>query len=295
MPHRENQLIVFNILLHGAPGSGKKTFLNWLVQNGNLLDANFLKTIELERKQLISQVNRHMRKLKELPRLLKQNLDELIQKNQFEEAETYFEIAGYRIQELCKSYDHEINRSIEKSVNKLQNSKFNAGASVSNSFSSVDIVGSSPNMIYRIYYINTPPPDLIELNTFLLSIDGIIFLWDAQWERIEENSEVFEELLNNLPLNNRYPLVIALNKTDLPHTIRSEDTQRLLTEIQFEEKLQTTFFTDTIYSGITIFETVSTLGMNLKKVLMNCIRMITNQKQTEIQEFQKLLFQEVRV
>ncbi|MFX1298724.1 MAG: hypothetical protein ACFFD2_28175, partial [Promethearchaeota archaeon] len=145
------------------------------------------------------------------------------------------------------------------------------------------------------YYIHESTPDPIQLNTLLSSIDGIIFIWDADLDRTEENSLLFKEFLKNLPLNNRYPLVLALNKVDLPHTVRSQDVQRLLTEIQFEEQLQTALFTDTIYSGLTVFETIGTSGTNVKKVLMNCVRMITNQNQAQIQEFQKILYQEAQV
>ena len=290
--HKENQVIVLNIFLHGPLDSGRNTFLQWLVQNENLLDANFLKSIEYEQKQLRAQINRYMRALKELPRTIKQNLDKLIQEQKFEEANTYFEISSYRIQELCRAYDGELNRYTKKSIKKLQDSRLKT-IGRDQTFSSIDIVGSIPNMIYRIHYNIGPPPNQIELNTFLSTIDGLIFIWNVQ-SGIKENINVFEELLNNLPPNARVPLVIALNKVDLPHTITSADVRHLLTQARYEEKLRTTLLPDTLSQELTIFETVGTQGISIKNVIRSVVRIIVAKNRSQIQELTNLLYQEVQ-
>ncbi len=295
MPHREKQTIVFKIYLFGCPASGQKTFLQFLLHNWNLLDAAFKKSIESERSQLTSQINTYMQNLKELPSDLKRNLNELIESGQYDEARQYYEVCSYRIQQLCRSYDVEINRFMDISVKKLQSSKLNNQDPENASFSFVDLVGSTPNLLYRIYFTNQSKPDPLELNTFLSGIDGLIFIWDAQRARLEENSRVFQALINNLPLRHQYPLVIALNKVDLPDTLRSEDLRRLLTQIQFEKRLQTTLFTEDLYPGLTIFETAATQGLNLKKVIRNCVRMIYNKFQDQIKELNRqILMPEVQ-
>lgn len=291
--HRENQTIIFNLYLFGPPASGRRTFIQWLADNENLLDANFLKSIENERKQLRRQVNGYMRNLKDLPRMLKQNLIHLIQNENFTEAKTYFDIATYRIQELCRAYDRELERQTEKSIKYLQSER-NKIIDEDEACSSLDIVGSKKDIIYRIHYDKKIPSNLIELTTFLSSIDGIIFIWDVS-RRIEVNLDIFKELLENLPPNVQYPLVIALNKMDLPHTISTDDVYRLLTHIRYEEKLQTSLFTDTMFQDLTIFETVGTQGHNLRNIVRSLVRMIVIKNQAKIQELQNLLYSEVQV
>ncbi|MHA1652229.1 MAG: hypothetical protein ACTSYB_18760 [Candidatus Helarchaeota archaeon] len=293
MPHRESSTIVFNIFLHGPPGSGRRTFLHWLIEHSNILDANFLKSIEHEYKQLQNQITNYMKRLKDMPRILKQTLDSFLQdKNKFDEAKRYFEIASYQIRELCRSYDEEINRCIERAIRTLQTSQEKPPSLEAELFSSIDLVGSSANIIYRIHYISDITPNVLELTNFLSLMDGLIFIWDAERDRVEENLHVFEELIDSLPPNQQYPLIIALNKVDLPNTIRAEDLRRLITQIQFEEKLQTSLFSDTPYHGLTIFETIAPQGVNVRYVLKNCVRMIYSSKQTQIH---KLIYQEVHV
>jgi len=293
VPYRENSVIVFNILLCGAQGCGKKTFIQWCIENGNLLDANFLKSIKLENEILTDRINQYIRNIKEYPRHVKQNIDELIGKRQFKEAEIYFEIAKYRIYDLINAYDKEINNSIVKSLNDLKSSNAKK-MDKTDIISFIDIVGSTPSMIYRIYYPTDVIPASFELNNFLSLMDGLIFIWDAQRDRIEENYLAFQQIFNGLPPNIQIPLIIALNKVDLPDTIRVEDLRRLLAEFQFEEKLQTSLFIDSIFHELTIFETEGTRGINIHQVLKNCVRMIVLKYHIKIQELQLSLSQEAQ-
>jgi signal recognition particle receptor subunit beta len=291
VPYRENSVIVFNIFLCGSQESGKKTFIHWFIENGNLPDANFLNSIKLENEILTDRINLYIKNIKEYPRLMKQSVDELIQNGQFKEAETYFEIAKYRIYDLINSYDKEINKSVKKSLNDLKSSneiKMNANEP----FSFIDVTGSTPSMIYRIYYPTDKIPSSFELSNFLSSMDGLIFIWDAQRNLIEENYLVFQQIFNELPPNTQMPLIIALNKVDLPNALRTEDLRRLLAELQFEERLQTSLFTDSIFHELTIFETVGIQGINIHQVLRNCVRMIVLKHKSKIQELRLLLVQE---
>ena len=55
----------------------------------------------------------------------------------------------------------------------------------------------------------------------LRSVDGIVFVADSQWEKMEENVESFQNLAENLAAQNMsiddVPLVLQYNKRDLPN------------------------------------------------------------------------------
>ena len=55
----------------------------------------------------------------------------------------------------------------------------------------------------------------------LRSVDGVVFVADSQWEKIEENVESFQNLAENLATQNmsvdEVPLVLEYNKRDLPN------------------------------------------------------------------------------
>src|SRR6202166_2895209 len=55
----------------------------------------------------------------------------------------------------------------------------------------------------------------------LRSVDGIVFVADSQWEKMEENVESFKNLGDNLALQNmvldEIPCVLEYNKRDLPN------------------------------------------------------------------------------
>jgi signal recognition particle receptor subunit beta len=52
-------------------------------------------------------------------------------------------------------------------------------------------------------------------------VDGIVFVADSQWEKMEENVESFKNLSDNLALQNmvldEIPCVLEYNKRDLPN------------------------------------------------------------------------------
>jgi GTPase SAR1 family protein len=55
----------------------------------------------------------------------------------------------------------------------------------------------------------------------LRSVDGVVFVADSQWEKMEENVESFQNLAENLAAQNMsiddVPLVLQYNKRDLPN------------------------------------------------------------------------------
>lgn len=55
----------------------------------------------------------------------------------------------------------------------------------------------------------------------LRNVDGIVFVADSQWEKMEENAESFEDLSNNLTEQgmsiDEIPYLLQFNKRDLPN------------------------------------------------------------------------------
>jgi signal recognition particle receptor subunit beta len=55
----------------------------------------------------------------------------------------------------------------------------------------------------------------------LRNVDGVVFVADSQWEKMEENAESFQNLANNLAEQNdsvdKVPYVLQFNKRDLPN------------------------------------------------------------------------------
>lgn len=288
--HREKKSIIINILLFGLPSCGRNTFLQWIVENENLLDANFMKAIQQELESVRTQINDYMRSLKNLPSIVKMELQNLIDSEKYEEVMRCFSEYRGEIQESVRNFDLELSEVVDGTIKKLQTYDEEVEARTQ-TFSYLDIAGTA-QITYRIHYYNYSVPTPFELSNFLTVIDGIIFIWDSQLE-INKNLEIFELLLNNLVPGAQIPLIIALNKVDLPHNINTTDIHQLLSQAKYEAKLQTTLFSDAVFHELTIFETIATQGVNLKHLINNIKRMIVLKNTAEIARLQSLTLQEV--
>jgi hypothetical protein len=86
----------------------------------------------------------------------------------------------------------------------------------------------------------------------LRSTDGIVFVADSQWEKMEENVESFKNLAENLALQNAsiddIPLVLEYNKRDLPNVAPSNYMEYALNNRK--KRLQS-------------FEVISSTGQNV--------------------------------
>ena len=74
------------------------------------------------------------------------------------------------------------------------------------------------------FQLNTVPGQVIYNATrqlVLRSCDGLVFVADSQWEKMEENAESFKNLVDNLARQNvaidDVPCVLEYNKRDLPN------------------------------------------------------------------------------
>jgi len=94
----------------------------------------------------------------------------------------------------------------------------------------------------------------------LQGVDGIIFVWDAQRGVWKDNIESFNELITILSRDLlKIPLVIMLNKSDLPGTITNENIQQLLTKAKVSGE---------------IMETSAINGKNVRKSFDICVRAV---------------------
>jgi signal recognition particle receptor subunit beta len=90
----------------------------------------------------------------------------------------------------------------------------------------------------------------------LRSVDGIVFVADSQWEKMEENVESFKNLTDNLTRQNmaidEVPCVLEYNKRDLPNIAPVNYMEYVLNN--GKKRMQS-------------FETVSETGQNVFAVL----------------------------
>ncbi|MEN3045155.1 MAG: ADP-ribosylation factor-like protein [Candidatus Hydrothermales bacterium] len=95
----------------------------------------------------------------------------------------------------------------------------------------------------------------------LKGVDGIVFVADSQIERMDENIESFENMLENLETYGLkiedIPYVIQYNKRDLPNAAPIEDLQRNLNK-----------------DGVPYYEAVATIGKGVFETLKEIAKMV---------------------
>ena len=98
----------------------------------------------------------------------------------------------------------------------------------------------------------------------LKGVDGIVFVADSQLERLEDNIESLENLIENLKEYNlsldKIPFVMQYNKRDLPNIASIEDLNKSLNVINAQ------YFEAVANQGIGVFETLKAV---VKEVIRN--------------------------
>ncbi len=98
----------------------------------------------------------------------------------------------------------------------------------------------------------------------LKGVDGIVFVADSQLERLEDNIESLENLIENLKEYNlsldKIPFVMQYNKRDLPNIASIEDLNKSLNIINAP------YFEAVANQGIGVFETLKAV---VKEVIRN--------------------------
>jgi signal recognition particle receptor subunit beta len=91
----------------------------------------------------------------------------------------------------------------------------------------------------------------------LKNVDGIVFVVDSQEERLEENLESYNNLLDNLASYSlsidTIPLVMQYNKRDLPNIMPISDLQSHINKAAYE------YFESVAIRGIGVFDTLKTI------------------------------------
>ncbi len=94
----------------------------------------------------------------------------------------------------------------------------------------------------------------------LKGVDGIIFVWDAQRGVWKDNIESMNELISILQKQlTQMPLVIMLNKSDLPGTITKQNIEDILTKAKLQGE---------------VVETSAIDGKNVRKAFDTCVRAV---------------------
>ena len=92
----------------------------------------------------------------------------------------------------------------------------------------------------------------------LKGVDGIVFVADSQIERLEDNIESMENLIENLKEYNlsldQIPFVIQYNKRDLPNIAPIEDLEKALNILKVPS------FEAVATEGIGVFDTLKTVA-----------------------------------
>lgn len=103
----------------------------------------------------------------------------------------------------------------------------------------------------------------------LRSVDGVVFVADSQWERMEENVESFENLESNLNEQNdtldKLPYVLQFNKRDLENIAPVHYMDFLLNR----RDVRVPFFEAVATQGIGVLETLNYIA---KVVISNFVR-----------------------
>jgi hypothetical protein len=103
----------------------------------------------------------------------------------------------------------------------------------------------------------------------LRGVDGIVFVADSQYEKMPENVESFQNLidnLNSLKFNpNDIPYVLQYNKRDLPNAAPIEYMEFLLNN----REVQVPSFTATAHRCEGVFETLNMITRLLLHKFIN--------------------------
>jgi signal recognition particle receptor subunit beta len=109
------------------------------------------------------------------------------------------------------------------------------------------------------FQLYTVPGQVIYNSTrqlVLRSVDGVVFVADSQWERMEENVASFRNLEQNLQKQNlpleQMPFVLQFNKRDLPNVAPINYLQYLLNNRK--RRVQT--FESIAGTGVNVFSTL---------------------------------------
>ena len=110
----------------------------------------------------------------------------------------------------------------------------------------------------------------------LQGVDGLVFVADSSWSRMNDNHESFVNLKENLAdyglTLEEIPYVLQFNKRDLPDVAQVEYMNRLLNK----EKQRVPIFESIAVKGVGVFETLNAIS---RMVLVKLISELTAKKE----------------
>src|ERR1700727_3785632 len=116
------------------------------------------------------------------------------------------------------------------------------------------------------FQLYTVPGQVIYNSTrqlVLRSVDGVVFVADSQWDKMEENVESFRNLEENLQkhklLLEQAPMVLQFNKRDLPNVAPTNYLEYLLNN----RKSRVQSFESVASTGVHVFSTLDTVTQRL--------------------------------
>ncbi|MBV8141115.1 MAG: gliding-motility protein MglA [Verrucomicrobia bacterium] len=116
------------------------------------------------------------------------------------------------------------------------------------------------------FQLYTVPGQVIYNSTrqlVLRNVDGIVFVADSQWDKMEENVVSFRNLEENLQKQNlpveQVPIVLQFNKRDLPNVAPTNYLEYLLNNRQ--KRVQS--FESVANTGINVFSTLDAVTQRL--------------------------------
>jgi len=124
---------------------------------------------------------------------------------------------------------------------------------------------ASGDVIFDVYTVAGQKRHRHQRKIILQGVDGIIFVADSDPSQLDANEESMEELRELLKdrLGTEVPLVIMINKRDLPNAV---DKEKVL------EKLHITAM------DVPIYETIATRGIGIKRAFQAIAREVLLRK-----------------
>jgi signal recognition particle receptor subunit beta len=117
---------------------------------------------------------------------------------------------------------------------------------------------------FQVYTVAGQKRHKGQRKVILKGVDGIIFVWDAQKELWEDNMWSVNELqdfLNGEENGSTIPVIIMVNKRDLPNTVSKEDVRAV-------------FENNGLSESALIYESIATDGLNVKRAFIQVCREI---------------------
>jgi signal recognition particle receptor subunit beta len=115
---------------------------------------------------------------------------------------------------------------------------------------------------FQVYTVAGQKRHKGQRKVILKGVDGIIFVWDAQKELWEDNMWSVNELkdfLNGEENGSTIPVIIMVNKRDLPNTVSKDDVRAV-------------FENNGLSEAALIYESIATDGLNVKRAFIQVCR-----------------------